>query len=67
MAPVTDPLPQLDMREQLARIAKMQAELQNMMWETVQQSRPGTLQLLVRGAIGVIALIGAGALLATLF
>ena len=54
--------PPLDIREQLARIDKMQAELQKIMQET----RLATPQMFFQGALAMAALIGAGAALAKL-
>ena len=63
MATLPEPDPQLDIREQLARIDKMQAELQKIM----QDTRLATPQTFFQGAIAMAALIGAGAALMRLF
>ena len=63
MATQLDSEPPLDIREQLARIDKMQAELQKIM----QDTRLATPQMFFQGALAMAALIGAGAALAKLF
>ena len=59
----------LDLKEQIARIDKMQAELQKLMRETLkitQDTRLATPQTFFQGAIAMAALIGAGVALAKL-
>ena len=53
----------LDSDEQIARIQKVQAELQKIMQET----RLATPQMFFQGALAMAAMIGAGAALAKLF
>lgn len=70
MATQLDSEPPLDIREQLARIDKMQAELQKVMRETQklgQDIKLATPQMFFQGALAMAALIGAGAALAKLF
>ena len=55
--------PPLDIREQLARIDKMQAELQKIM----QDTRLATPQMFFQGALAMAAMIAAGAALGKLF
>ncbi len=62
MATIPDPNQPLDLREQLARIDKMQAELQKIM----QDTRLATPQTFFQGALAMAALIGAGVALAKL-
>lgn len=63
MATRSDPDTPLDIREQLARIDKMQAELQKIMQET----KLATPQMFFQGALAMAGMIGAGAALAKLF
>lgn len=63
MATAPDDITPLDMREQLARIDKMQAEIQKVM----QDTRLATPQMFFQGGLATAALIGAGAALAKLF
>ena len=70
MATQLDTDPPLDIREQLVRIDKMQAELQKVMRETqkvVQDTKLATPQMFFQGGLAMAALIGAGAALAKLF
>ncbi len=60
----------LDLREQIARIDKMQAELQKIMRETVKVSQDTELakpQLLFQGALAASAAIAAVATVVKLF
>jgi hypothetical protein len=63
MATAPDDITPLDMRERLARIDKMQAEIQKVM----QDTRLATPQMFFQGGLATAALIGAGAALAKLF
>ena len=63
MATNPDIDPPLDIREQLARIDKMQAELQKIM----QDTRLATPQMFFQGALAMAAMIAAGAALGKLF
>ena len=63
MATNSDIDPPLDIREQLARIDKMQAELQKIM----QDTRLATPQMFFQGALAMAAMIAAGAALGKLF
>ena len=62
MATLPDSGPPLDIREQLARIDKMQADLQKIMQET----KLATPQMFFQGALAMAAMIGAGVALAKL-
>lgn len=63
MATRLDPETPLDMREQIARIDKMQAELQKIM----QEMKLVTPQMIFQGALATAAIFGAGIALAGLF
>lgn len=63
MATQLDPETPLDMREQIARIDKMQAELQKIM----QEMKLATPQMIFQGALAMAAIFGAGVALAKLF
>ncbi len=69
MATVPNSDPPLDLREQLVRIDRTQAELQKFMAETqkiTQDTRLATPQMFFQGALAMAALIGAGVALAKL-
>lgn len=62
--------PPLDLKEQIARIDGMQAELQKFMWETLklrQDMKLATPQTFFQGALAMAALIAAGVALAKFF
>lgn len=63
MASYIDTDPPLDMREQLERIDKMQAETRKIM----QDTKLATPQTFFQGALAMAAMIGAGVALAKLF
>ena len=70
MATQLDTDPPLDIREQLVRIDKMQAELQETQVKInkmTQDIRLATPQTFFQGGLAMAALIGAGAALAKLF
>jgi len=66
-APIDQPI---DLREQLTRIDKMQAELQKLNADTLKVLQDTTLakpQLLFQGALAMAAMIGAVAAIAKMF
>lgn len=64
MAIAPDPIHQIDLREQLARIDKTQVQLQKMMSELLLEPRLEPQQMFARGGLVIATLIGAGAVLA---
>ena len=67
MAIARDPIQQFDLKEQLARIDKTQAQLKKMMWELVLEPRPKPHQAFLNGGLVIATLIGIGAVLAKWF
>jgi hypothetical protein len=67
MAIARDPIQQFDLKEQLARIDKTQAQLNKMMWELMLEPRLEPQQAFFNGGLVIATLIGIGAVLVKWF